>query len=83
MEHKHSGYGAEYCVVVFQDNEQVNAFLEALGYPEPKDVYIDGPLPAELLKVKLPPPIVTQKKLKATHNPKLTRLAKPLTRGGG
>ena len=69
--------------MVFQDNEQVNAFLEALGYPEPKDVYIDGPLLAELLKVKLPPPIVTQKKLKATHNPKLTRLAKPLTRGGG
>lgn len=54
-----------------------------MGYPEPKDVYTDGPLPAELLKVKLPPPIVTQKKLKATHNPKLTRLAKPLTRGSG
>lgn len=76
--HMHSGYGAEYAVVVFQDNEQTNEFFRAIGYPEPKDVYIDGLVLAELLKVKLPEPKVQMKKLKAIHNPKLTRLAKPL-----
>ena len=70
--HEHAGYGADYCVVVFQDNKQCNAFLEECGYPEPLDCFVDGLVLAEILKIKLPDAIVGQKKLKAIHNPKLT-----------
>lgn len=76
--HELAGYGAEYAVVVFQNSDQATAFFEAVGYPEPEDVYIDGLHLAELLKVQLPKSDVPIKKLKQVHNPKLTRLAKPL-----
>ena len=78
MLHELTGYGAEYCVLVFEDSLQVTAFLREVGYPEPKDVYIDGTVLAQILGVELPPPSVERKRLKTVHNPKLTRLAKPL-----
>lgn len=76
--HELSGYGSEYFCMIFQDAAQATAFLKGIGYPEPKDVYVDGLVVAELLKVKLPDAQVQPRKLKAIHNPKLTRLAKPL-----
>lgn len=76
--HEHAGYGAEYFVVVCQDAGQCTALLKGMGYPEPKDVYVDGLVVAELLNIKLPDAQVQPKKLKAIHNPKLTRLARPL-----
>lgn len=78
MAHEDEGYGAEYAVVVFQNAEQCTTFFEELGYPEPYDVFIDGQVLAQMLKVKLPDAPITQRKLKAIHNPKLTRLAKSL-----
>jgi hypothetical protein len=76
-----SGYGVDYCCVVFHDADQVDAFLRGVGYPEPKDHYIDGPILADILGITLPEPKVAISKLKRTHNPRLTQLAAPLRRG--
>jgi hypothetical protein len=64
--HTHSGYGAEYSVIVFEDRDQVTAFFRAIGYPEPKDVFIDGTVVADILNIELPPlKAAPQKRLKA------------------
>lgn len=76
--HELSGYGAEAFLVVFEDSDQATAFLRAMKYPHPKDVFVDGTILADILSVKLPAAKAAVKKLKSVQNPKLTRLAQPL-----
>jgi hypothetical protein len=71
----YAGYGVDYCVLVFHDCDQVDAFLRGVGYPEPKEHYVDGTILADILGVALPAPKVEIAKLKRTQNPRLTRLA--------
>lgn len=69
------GYGAEYFVVVFQDADQATAFLRNAGYPEPKDVFIDGPMLAEAMGVEIPASLVPPpRKLKKVQDKKLAAL---------
>jgi hypothetical protein len=73
--HELEGYGAECFVCVFTDAAQATSFLKAVGYPEPYDVFVDGPLLAELLKVKINASLVAApKKLKIHHDKKILPL---------
>jgi hypothetical protein len=78
---KLTSYGVDYCVLVFRDADQVDAFLRAVGYPDPKAHYVDGTILADILQIALPAPKVVIPKIKRTQNPRLTKLAMPLQRG--
>lgn len=73
-----SGYAANYICVVFPDATQTNAFLEAVGYPDPTAMYVDGTMLADLLGWELPETEEVVKPLPKVHNPKLAALARPL-----
>jgi hypothetical protein len=75
MHHSLEGYGAEYFVMVFRDKHQATAFLQAIKYPEPKDVYVDGPMVAEIIGVELPEALVPPPKpLRRVHDKRLANL---------
>jgi hypothetical protein len=73
--HAFSEYGAECFVMVFQDAPQATAFLKHIGYPVPKDVFVDGTIVAEILGVPLPASTVEPpKRIKLTQDKKLAKL---------
>jgi len=78
QKHHFVGLGTEYFLMVFHDADQATAFLKAIGYPAPKDCFVDGPMVADLMGITLPKPLYEHKKLKTLRNPRLTDLAQPL-----
>jgi hypothetical protein len=76
--YEEAGYGANYVVMVFPDAQQTNAFMEAIGYPDPEAMFVDGTLVADLLGWELPATEQVVKRNPSVHNPKLTELARPL-----
>ena len=53
-----------YCVLCFEQGEQVGAFLKGLGYPAPDDMFVDGPLLARILNIEIPQPTYRLKPLR-------------------
>lgn len=72
--HELEGYGSEYFVCVFADAAQATAFLKAIKYPDPYDVFVDGTIIAELVGAELPAARATIKKLKPKQDKKLLAL---------
>ena len=74
-DHAMEGYGADYFLMVFRDSRQATGFLHAIGYPDAKDVFVDGTIVADLLDVKLPEPVAPlPKKLKTVKQTTLVNL---------
>lgn len=73
--HELEGYGSEYFVCVFRDAAQATSFLKAIKYPDPYDVFVDGPMVADLAGIKIAEPLMPlPKKLKVHHDKKLLPL---------
>ena len=53
-----------YCVICFEQGEQLDAFLKGVGYPVVDDVFIDGPLLAQQMKIEIPQPTFRLKPLR-------------------